>query len=98
MNPWSAVAGGVVGAAILLSGLRVAQELGWTRIDLPLILGTAFSENRSRASAIGYVLHFVNGVLFALGYYAVFAAVGDPAGCSACFSASCNGRSSAARS
>src|SRR5919204_615802 len=28
------------------------------------------------ASSVGYVLHFVNGVLFSLCYYAVFAATG----------------------
>jgi hypothetical protein len=76
MTLWGALAGGVVGTIVLTSGLRAAQELGWTRMDIPLLLGTAFSDNRSRASVIGYVLHFVNGLLFALGYYAVFRAVG----------------------
>jgi hypothetical protein len=73
---WGALAGGVVGTIVLTSGLRIAQEVGWTRMDLPLLLGTVFSDNRSRASVIGYVLHFTNGLLFALGYYAIFRAVG----------------------
>jgi hypothetical protein len=30
----------------------------------------------SRASVIGYAIHFVNGLLFALGYYGIFRAVG----------------------
>lgn len=76
MSVWGALAGGVVGAAIVASGLRLAQETGWTRMDLPLLLGTAFTEDRSRASALGYLAHFAFGLLFALGYYAVFAAVG----------------------
>jgi hypothetical protein len=76
MTLWGALAGGVVGTIVLTSGLRVAQELGWTRMDIPLLLGTVFSDNRSRASVIGYALHFVNGVLFAVGYYAIFRAVG----------------------
>jgi hypothetical protein len=76
LTAWGALVGGLVGAAVLLSGLRLAQEVGWTRIDLPLILGTAFSDDRRRASAIGYAVHFVNGALFAFGYYAVFAAAG----------------------
>jgi hypothetical protein len=62
---------------VLASGLRVAQELGWTRMDLPLLLGTVLTENRSRASAIGYAVHVANGVLFALAYAAVFEAVGS---------------------
>src|SRR6185436_10019536 len=49
---------------------------GWTRFDLPLLLGTVFTENRSRATSIGYALHIGFGVLFALVYYAIFAAVG----------------------
>src|SRR4029079_6200886 len=40
------------------------------------LLGTAFTEDRSRARVIGYALHFVAGLAFALGYYAVFATLG----------------------
>jgi hypothetical protein len=77
MSVWGALAGGAVGAVVLASGLRVAQELGWTRMDIPLLLGTAFTENRSRATGIGYGLHLVNGLLFSLVYFAVFEAVGQ---------------------
>jgi hypothetical protein len=76
MTLWGAVAGGVVGTVILTSTLRIAQAAGWTRMDLPLLLGTMFTERRGRASAIGYVVHFVNGLLFALVYYGIFRAVG----------------------
>ena len=76
MTIWGAVAGGVIGTVVLTSGLRAAQELGMTRMDLPLLLGTVFSAHRSVANVVGYALHFVNGVLFALCYYAVFAATG----------------------
>ena len=44
-------------------------------MDIPLLLGTVFASNRSRASALGYAIHFGNGLLFALVYAAVFAAV-----------------------
>ena len=76
MTLWGALAGGAVGTIVLTSGLRLAQELGWTRMDIPLLLGTAFTDRRGPASVIGYVVHFVNGLLFALAYYAVFRAVG----------------------
>jgi hypothetical protein len=76
MTVWGALAGGVVGTVVLTSSLRIAQEVGWTRMDIPLLLGTVFSANRSRASVIGYALHFVNGLLFAAVYYGVFRAVG----------------------
>jgi hypothetical protein len=76
MIVWGALAGGAVGAVVLASGLRIAQELGWTRMDIPLLLGTIFTEDRRRANALGYLLHFVNGLVFALAYAAIFEAAG----------------------
>ncbi len=76
MSIWGALAGGAVGTVVLTSSLRIAQAAGWTRMDLPLLLGTIFTDNRGRASVVGYVTHFVNGLLFSLVYYAIFSAVG----------------------
>jgi hypothetical protein len=73
---WGAVAGGVVGTIVLTTLLRAASELGLTRMDIPFLLGTAVTADRVRAKAVGYALHFVFGLLFALGYYGVFAVVG----------------------
>lgn len=71
-----ALAGGLVGTIVLTTGSRLAQQLGWTRMDIPLLLGTAFSAERGRATAIGYAIHFVNGIVFSLAYGLVFSAVG----------------------
>jgi hypothetical protein len=76
---WGALAGGLVGTVVLSSSLRIAQELGLTRMDLPLLLGTVFTANRSKASMIGYAVHFFNGLAFAALYGLVFLAV-DRAG------------------
>jgi hypothetical protein len=76
MSLWGAIAGGFAGTLVLTTALRAGNELHLTRIDLPFLLGTAFSENRTRAKAIGYVLHFVVGMGFALTYYAIFLAIG----------------------
>jgi uncharacterized membrane protein YagU involved in acid resistance len=46
-------------------------------MDIPLLLGTAFTSHRSRAQVIGFTVHFVNGVLFSLIYAFVFAAVDE---------------------
>jgi hypothetical protein len=73
---WGALAGGAVGAVVLASGLRIAQELGWTRMDIPFLLGTIFTENRRVAAVLGYALNLVIGVGFGLLYGAVFAATG----------------------
>lgn len=54
----------------------MAIALGLTRIDLPFLLGTAFTGDRVRAKALGYALHFIVGLTFALVYLAIFAAIG----------------------
>jgi uncharacterized membrane protein YagU involved in acid resistance len=46
-------------------------------MDIPFLLGTAFSEDRRRAKAIGYLLHFVAGVVFALIYWAAFSVLDE---------------------
>jgi hypothetical protein len=57
--------------------LRAASELGLTRIDIPFLLGTAFTEDRVRAKAVGYALHFVFGLLFAIAYWAIFVVIDE---------------------
>jgi hypothetical protein len=69
---WGAIVGGLVGTVVLTTILRGASELGLTRMDIPFLLGTAISIDRVRAKAVGYALHFVFGLLFALAYYAIF--------------------------
>ena len=80
MTVWGAIAGGFVGTLVLTTALRAGNELNLTRIDLPFLLGTAFTSNRTRAKALGYVLHFVVGLAFALIYCAVFLAIGRSGG------------------
>ena len=75
MSIWGALAGGFVGTLVLTTAMRTANEAKLTRIDLPFLLGTAFTTNRTRAKALGYLLHFAFGLLFALGYYAIFLAI-----------------------
>jgi hypothetical protein len=77
VSVWGAVSGGFVGTLVLTTGLRAASEFQLTRMDIPFLLGTAFSEDRRRAKAIGYGLHFVAGMVFALLYYAVFSAIDE---------------------
>lgn len=76
MSVWPALAGGFAGTLVLTTMLRTASEFHLTRVDLPFLLGTAITADRVRAKAIGYVAHFVMGEIFALGYYALFLALG----------------------
>ena len=69
---WGALVGGLVGTLVLTTLLRAASELGLTRMDIPFLLGTAVTDDRVRAKAAGYALHFVFGLLFALAYLVVF--------------------------
>jgi hypothetical protein len=73
---WSALAGGFAGTIVLTSALSGASELRLTRMDLPFLLGTAMSSDRMRAKLIGYALHFVAGLVFALAYFGLFAILG----------------------
>lgn len=76
MSLSAALAGGFAGTLVLTTVLRAGTELHLTRIDLPFLLGTAVTSRRARAKALGYAAHFLLGLAFALGYYALFLAVG----------------------
>lgn len=76
MSITAAIAGAFIGTLVLSTGLRGASEVGLTRMDLPFLLGTAFAGTRTRAKIVGYALHFLAGLLFALIYYAIFLAIG----------------------
>ena len=67
---------GFLATLVLTSMARGAGELGLTRMDLPFLLGTAVTENRRKAKAIGYVFHFLLGIAFAALYAAFFVAIG----------------------
>jgi hypothetical protein len=76
MSLWGAVVGGFAGTLVLTTALSGASAMGFTRMDIPFLLGTAFTANRTRAKVVGYGLHFVFGLVFALGYYGIFAVIG----------------------
>ena len=73
---WSSLAGGFLGTLALSTVLRAAGELGFTRMDLPFLLGTSVTENRRRAKVYGYLFHFALGLCFAVLYGICFAAIG----------------------
>ena len=76
MSFWGTLAGGFIGTLVLTTLLRAASEVRLTRIDLPFLLGTIVTADRRRAKALGYLFHFFFGLVFALGYFAVFLALG----------------------
>ena len=72
----SAVAGGLVGTLVFSTIVKAATEVHLTRMDLALLLGTAVTENRRKARAIGYVFHFILCVAFAAAYVVFFELIG----------------------
>jgi hypothetical protein len=76
VSVWGALAGGFAGTIVLTTALAAGTQLRLTRMDISFLLGTAFTTDRARARLVGYALHFVNGLLFALIYYAGFVVLG----------------------
>ena len=76
MSGWGALVGGFAGTLVLTITLAAASHLRLTRMDIPFLLGTAWTDDRARARVAGYALHFVAGLVFSIAYYAAFLALG----------------------
>jgi hypothetical protein len=63
---------GFFATVVLTTVMEGGQGLGFSRMSIPLMLGAAFTANRGRASVVGFVIHMVNGWLFALVYGLAF--------------------------
>lgn len=62
------------GATVALTAIMVAAQLaGLSRMDMPMMLGTMFVEDPDRARVVGFVVHLMNGQVFALLYVGSFA-------------------------
>lgn len=72
MNVGSWMLWGFVATAVLTVALVAMQELRLTRVNIPYLLGSIFTPERSRAKALGTVLHLANGWVFSLLYVAAF--------------------------
>lgn len=64
---------GLVATTLLTTVLVLVQLAGRTRLDLPLLLGTAFVADPDRARIVGFGVHLGFGQLFAAFYAAGFA-------------------------
>ena len=67
---------GFVGTVVLTILMSAAQGLGFTRMSLPLLLGTIATPDRDRAQWLGIGIHLVNGWIFSSIYIAAFHAWG----------------------
>jgi hypothetical protein len=64
---------GLVATTLLTTVLVLLQLVGRTRLDLPLLLGSAFVADPDRARVVGFAVHLGFGQLFAAFYVAGFA-------------------------
>ena len=72
MNGPGVLLWGFVATVVLTTVMSTAQGLGFSRMGLPLMLGTMVTPNRDRAPLLGFLIHLVNGWLFALVYAFAF--------------------------
>ena len=68
MNVASWLLWGFVATLVLTLCLVASQELRFTRVNLPYLLGTMFTPDRSRAKLVGAFVHLLNGYVFSLLY------------------------------
>ncbi len=64
---------GLLATSMLTAVMISAQMAGWTRLDLPLVLGTLLTRHPDRARVAGFFVHLAVGQASALGYAATFA-------------------------
>ena len=68
---WSLI--GTMAQTTILSG---SQGLGLSRLSLPYLVGTMFSGNRRRATALGAALYLLGGFVFGFIYFLVMMHLG----------------------
>lgn len=68
---------GLLATSVLTVVMIAAQMAGLTRLDLPLVLGTLVTADPDKARIAGFFIHLAAGQVFALGYAATFALLGQ---------------------
>jgi uncharacterized membrane protein YagU involved in acid resistance len=63
---------GFVATIVLTTLMAGSQGFGFTRMNIPYMLGSTFTPSRDRAKLIGFFLHLINGWLFSFIYVAAF--------------------------
>ena len=65
---------GFLATLALSTLLSASQGFGFTRMNLPYLIGTFVTPQRERAKVYGFLIHLVNGWLFSILYVLVFEA------------------------
>jgi len=67
---------GFIAIAAMTTILEASQGLGYSRMSLPFLVGTFFTEQRGWAYVAGFAVYVIGGWVFALLYFFLFASVG----------------------
>lgn len=67
---------GLVATIVMTTLLQGSQQIGWSRLSLPFLLGTCITERRPWATVLGYIFYTIGGWLIAFLYFALFSAIG----------------------
>lgn len=68
-----AIIGGIIGTGIMTGMMLIGRMMKLPAVDAHAILG--FMLDANRPSPVGYIMHFVLGIVFAYGYILGFRAV-----------------------
>ena len=69
---------GVFASIVFTTLLAASQGFGFTRMNIPFLLGTMFTADRDRAKVYGVLLHLVIGSVISLLYLTAFQLWGGP--------------------
>lgn len=72
MNVQGALLWGFVATVLLTGIMSASQGMGFSRMSIPFLLGTIVTPDRDRAMFVGFLVHFVNGWIFAFVYAGAF--------------------------
>jgi hypothetical protein len=75
-NLWRLLLWGLIATVAMTTILQGSQGLGLSRLSLPFLVGTLFTEDRNRAVVVGFILYTVGGWVFAMLYFLFFASIG----------------------
>ena len=67
---------GFIATVVMTSVLYASTSVGWSRLNMPYLLGSFFTGDRREANVLGFMLYVLGGWLFAFLYYLILSVVG----------------------
>ena len=72
MNLMDVLLWGFLATIVLTTVMSASQSLGFSRMSIPYMLGTMLTASRTRARILGFLMHMINGWVFAFFYAIIF--------------------------